>query len=184
MFTTQYSTTGHHKRHRSTNVHRWYEHSSDQGQIVNHKRRALDVARKGHEHRYGTFGHVETVGDCQHAAMIARLEGWVGRQLSVASRTTSMTGISSSRRTWAITIENMSVKMWVMDAEAGTVDGIQSPRQDGDADGLSSSFIGVASDAPKRVESNRRLVMFFIGWRSGRRHANHMRMIRTPCSLV
>ena len=27
-------------------------------------------------------------------------------------------------------------------------DGIGSPRQDGDADGLSSSFIGVASDTP------------------------------------
>ena len=38
--------------------------------------------------------------------------------------------------------------MWEMDAEAGTVDGIGRPRQDGDADGLSSSFIGVASDTP------------------------------------
>ena len=35
-----------------------------------------------------------------------------------------------------------------MDVEAGTVDGIGSPRQDGTADGLSSSFIGVASDTP------------------------------------
>ena len=35
-----------------------------------------------------------------------------------------------------------------MDVEAGTVDGIGSPRQDSDADGLSSSSIGVTSDTP------------------------------------
>ena len=34
----------------------------------------------------------------------------------------------------------MILKMWEMDAEAGTVDGIGCPRQDGDADGLSSSL--------------------------------------------
>ena len=51
---------------------------------MNQKRQALDVARKGHEHRYGTSGQVGTVGDRQRAAMFARLEGWVGRQLSVS----------------------------------------------------------------------------------------------------
>ena len=179
MFTTQYSTTGHHKTHCSTNVQHWYEHSSDQGQIVNHKRQALDAARKGHEHRHGTSGQVETVGDRQHAAMIAQLEGWVGRQLSAASRKTTMTGFSISRRTWVKSTKNMIVKLWEMDAEAGTVDGMGCPRQDGDADGLSSSFIGVASDTPQRVKSNRRLVMFFIGWRGGRRQIETTTMSRT-----
>ena len=148
MFTTQYSTTCHHKTHCSTNVQHWYEHSSDQDQIVNHKRQALDVARKGHEHRHETSGQVETVGDRQYAAMIAQLEVWVGRHLSAASRKTTMTGISSSRRTWVITTKNMILKMWEMDAEVGTVDGLGSPRQDGDAGDLGSSFIGVASDTP------------------------------------
>ena len=158
MFTTQHSTTGHHKTHRSTNVQLWYEYSSDQNQIVNHKRQALDVARKGHELRHGTSGQVDTVGDRQHAAMIAWLEettgaltaqpsecsseGWVDSQLSAATRKTTVTGISSSRRTWTKSTKNFIVTMWEMDAEAGTVDGIGFPRQDGDADGLSSSFMG------------------------------------------
>ena len=75
-------------------------------------------------------------------------KAFFGRQLSAASRKTTMTGFSSSRRTWAKSTKNFNVKMWEMDAEMGTVDGIGCPRQDGDADGLSSSFIGVANDAP------------------------------------
>ena len=69
---------------------------------MNRKRQALDVARNGHEHRRGTSGQVDTVGDRQHAAMIAQLEettgaltaqpsessskGWVDSQLSAATR--------------------------------------------------------------------------------------------------
>ena len=66
--------------------------------------------------------------------------GWVDSQLSAATRKTTITGISSSRRTWAISTKNIIVGTWEMDAEAGT--------QDGDADGLSSSFTGLASDTP------------------------------------
>ena len=137
MFTTQYSISGHHKTHCSTHVQHWNGYSSDQDQIVNHKRQALDVARKGHEHRRGTSGQVETVGDRQHAAMIAQLEettgalmaqpsessskGWVDSQLSAAPRKTTITGISSTRRTWVKTTKKKIVEMWEMDAEAGTV---------------------------------------------------------------